>query len=77
MTRKAPLPLWEKGRTKETLMSTLMRIVLGVVLLVGSAGDGRAVGQETESKPAEEQLDEFVPSEEISAGSDVSFPVDI
>ncbi len=58
-------------------MSTLMRVVLGVGLLVGSAGDGRAVGQETAPEPAEAELDEFIPSEEISAGSEVSFPVDI
>ena len=58
-------------------MSTLMRVVLGVGLLVGSAGDGRAIGQETAPEPAEAKLDEFIPSEEISPGSEVSFPVDI
>ena len=58
-------------------MPTLMRAVLGAVLLVGSAGDGRAVGQETAPDPAEAELEEFVPTEQISAGSEVSFPVDI
>jgi len=47
------------------------------VLLVGSAGHGRAVGQEDEAATAAGELEEFVPSEEISAGSEVAFPVDI
>ena len=64
-------------KTEELLMSTLVRVVLGALLLAGSAGDGRAGAQETEAEPDSGSLDEFIPTEQISPGSEVSFPVDI
>lgn len=57
-------------------MRILAAIVLVLILATGPGGPG-AAAQEEPDRAAEEQLEEFEPSEEISADTAVSFPVDI
>jgi len=66
-------------------MKLLFRSLLALALLAGAFAASRAAAQQEPPAPAagqtpaqvEEELREFVPSEEIPADSSVSFPSDI
>jgi len=57
-------------------MRFLVAVVFLLILVTGPAGSG-AAAQERGAAGDEETLEEFEPSEEISADTAVSFPVDI
>lgn len=60
-------------------VAVLFLLILLSVLLVTLSGPSGTVAspQEPDAKSAPEELQEFVPSEEVPADSEVSFPVDI
>ena len=65
---------------KAIVILLLMSILFAVPVGTGSAGQGAEADREQEggsSSPPEERLEEFVPSEEISADRAISFPTDI
>jgi hypothetical protein len=53
------------------------RLVIAALLAAAAIGAGAAASALQEQDEAGEELEEFIPSEEVPADSAVAFPVDI
>lgn len=74
--------LTDSKNPREILMKTSTRLVLALLVLLLGVVTLAVIGQSTESVPpvtsdTEAELEEFVPSEQMSFDKTISLPVDI